>query len=55
MLDCLTKVPAFKSKITEDFLQSVLDYLKTPDCSEILGDGKVVFREDWDVIIIRKN
>ncbi|KAJ8040234.1 Histamine N-methyltransferase [Holothuria leucospilota] len=54
VLDFLTHVVDFKSTISQNVLESLLDYLKSPDCSEILSDGRIIFHEDWDAIIITK-
>ncbi|KAJ8040236.1 Histamine N-methyltransferase [Holothuria leucospilota] len=55
LLDFLAHIVDFTSTISKNVLESLLDYLKTPDCSEILSDGRIIFHEDWDVIIITKN
>ncbi|KAJ8040228.1 Histamine N-methyltransferase [Holothuria leucospilota] len=54
IFDFLTHVVDCKSTVSKYFLKSLLDHLKSPDCSNVLTDGRIIMRHDWDVIIIRK-
>ncbi|KAJ8040235.1 Histamine N-methyltransferase [Holothuria leucospilota] len=54
VLDFLTHVVDFTSTFSKNVLQSLLDYLKSPDCSEILSDGRIILHLKWDAIIITK-
>ncbi|KAJ8040241.1 Histamine N-methyltransferase [Holothuria leucospilota] len=53
-LDFLTNVIDFKSTVSSDILQLFLNYMKTPNCSEILSDGRIIFQEKWDAVIVRR-
>ncbi|KAJ8040229.1 Histamine N-methyltransferase [Holothuria leucospilota] len=54
ILDFISHIVDFKSTVSKDFIKSLLDHLKSPDCSNVLPDGRVFLREDLDAIMIRK-
>ena len=54
VVDFLTHVVKLKETAPAELQREVMEYLASSDCSEKTTDGRVLFNNDWDAVVVQK-
>ena len=54
VVDFLTHVLKFKETAPVELQEEVMAYMGGSECSEKTNDGRVLFNNDWDAVVVQK-